>query len=430
MHEPEQRRTGGPLAPGNPTDGVKPKFSARQYRWPYEYVGCTYCCMVTGQRYLGAIPHDGPARAPKFAVLAGHPTPKECAAVEDLHRCSNLLLNQFAAACSTERSFIRSTPATGHKPRALLLVGYPRKAARLLSSPSANTQGRLAIRWPPWRLASGAVVQLPMSLITARSQWGLSHADWRSIKDQQITPVPFRLGFSVFILGAGERVWTFDTASLWYAERQDCLRGTGRCYKGGHHSWVIQKARGSRLEPTTPTLVLPRQAVDPGVRYLYLMCAAHLSLRRGVLATDRRQHDSCLRTKLSASSATACLSMDEDDGWPHNLDATAGKANGAVGYDMAPDELCREATGGDGQVNAEALWSDGSINSHRRPRPPDSARQLPAAEGPEKCAPRKAQGDTGGRSTQLVRRSGEWRPGWAMSKLQTVPIPTRLVFFK
>lgn len=69
-----------------------------------------------------------------------------------------------------------------------------------------------------------------MSLIAARSQWGLSHADWRSVKDQQNTPVPFRLGFSVFILGAGERVWTFDTASLWYAERQDCLSGTVRCY--------------------------------------------------------------------------------------------------------------------------------------------------------------------------------------------------------
>lgn len=76
MHEPEQRRTEGPLAPGDPTDSVNPKFSARQYRWPYEYVGCVgtkpYCCIVTRQRYLGAIPHDGLARAPKFAMLAGH----------------------------------------------------------------------------------------------------------------------------------------------------------------------------------------------------------------------------------------------------------------------------------------------------------------------------------------------------------------------
>ncbi|KAH0433609.1 hypothetical protein CcaCcLH18_05781 [Colletotrichum camelliae] len=167
---------------------------------------------------------------------------------------------------------------------------------------------------------------------------------------------------------------------------------------------------------------------------------------------------------MSASSATACLSMDEDYGWSHSLDAIAGKANGAVRYDMAPDELRREATGGDGQVNAEALCvarqelilplqylahltlhgADVHLRllhdavcliSFRHSRAPltlaiiDTKTASNGRRSREMHSSQEAQGDTGGRSTQLVRRSGEWRPGWAMSKLQTVPIPTRLVFF-
>ncbi|KAK2754088.1 hypothetical protein CKAH01_06026 [Colletotrichum kahawae] len=365
----------------------------------------------------------------------------------------------LAAACLTEVAFIRSTTADGHKPRALLLAGYPREAARLLSSPYPAAQltrkGERHNSMATLEAGFGSFsVQLPMSLIAARSQWGLSHADWRSVKDQQKHPCP-----------------PFDQDSpSSFSELENASGLLTRLHSGVPNDRTVSEAlnplrdgmgqeddsvQGHEQRCESASLTHQHSAPTPGGRpgsavFVPDVRCAPLSLRRGVLAIDRRQHDSCLRTTLSASSATACLSMDEDYGWSHSLDAIAGKANGAVRYDMAPDELRREATGGDGQVNAEALCVARQelmlplqYLAHLTLHGADVHLRLlhyalPTAEGPEKCvwpstlmhSSQEAQGDTGGRSTQLVRRSGEWRPGWAMSKLQTVPIPTRLVFFK